>query len=128
MRPLKRLFTRIRNLAVGSRGDDRLREEIGQHLAMQTEENVRLGMAPEEARRQARLKFGTVVAVREELHAEEVLPALENLSLDIRHALRQLKRSPGLTVTVIVTLGLGIGANIAAYSLVDASSPSSIQK
>ncbi|MGA7524537.1 MAG: ABC transporter permease [Acidobacteriaceae bacterium] len=120
MRALKRLFTRIRNLAVGLRGDDRLREEIDQHLAMQTEENIRMGMAPEEACRQARLKFGTVVAVREELHAEEVLPVVENLWLDIRHALRQLKRSPGFTATVIVTLGLGIGANIAIYSLVDA--------
>ena len=120
MRALKRLLTRIRNLAVGRRGDDRLREEMDQHLAMQTEENVRLGMAPEEARRQAHLKFGTVMAVREELHAEEVLPVLENLSLDIRHALRQLKRSPGFTATVIVTLGLGIGANIAVYGLVDA--------
>ena len=120
MRALNRFFTRIWNFVNGLRGDDRLREEIDQHLAMQTEENIRMGMAPEEARRQARLKFGTVAAVCEELHSEEVLPVLENLWMDIRHALRQLRRSPGFAATVLVTLGLGIGANIAVYSLVDA--------
>lgn len=120
MRPLNRWFARIRNFATGLRGDNRLLEEIEQHLAMQTEENIRAGMAPEEARRQARLKFGTVAAVREEFHGEEVLPFLEHLLQDIRHALRQLHRSPGFTATVLVTLGLGIGANIAVYSLVDA--------
>ena len=120
MRPLKRLFARLRNFAIGLRGDDRLRQEIDLHLAMQTEENVRTGMGPEEAHRQARLKFGTMAAVQEEMHAEEMLPFLENLLLDIRHALRQLRRSPGFAATVLVTLGLGIGANIAVYSLVDA--------
>ena len=58
MRALNRCFARIRNFVTGRRGDERLREEIEQHLAMQTEENIRAGMSPEEARRKARLKLG----------------------------------------------------------------------
>ena len=58
MRPLKRLFTRLLNFTTRRRGDDRLREEIASHLAALAEENIRAGMAPEEARRHARLKFG----------------------------------------------------------------------
>ena len=130
MRAVTRFLVRFRNFATGRRSEERLREEINQHLAMQTEENIRMGMPTEEARRRARLRFGTVSAVREELHAEEVLPLLENLWIDIRSALRQLRRSPGFAATVLVTLGLGIGASIAVYSLVDAVllRPPSIQK
>ena len=51
------------------RGDERLREEIESHIAIQTEENIRAGMTPEEARRQARLKFGGVEVIREQFHA-----------------------------------------------------------
>ena len=120
MRALKRLLARIQNFTTGHRVDDRLREEIEQHLAMQTDENIRTGMMPEEARRQARLKFGALAAVREELHAEEALPFLENLWLDFCYSLRQLRRSRGFASTVLVTLGLGTGATIAVYSLVDA--------
>jgi hypothetical protein len=64
---MRRLTARIRNFATGRHGDERLREEMEQHLAMQTDDNIRAGMNSEEARRQARLKFGTVAAVREEL-------------------------------------------------------------
>ncbi|HEX3985182.1 MAG TPA: permease prefix domain 1-containing protein [Acidobacteriaceae bacterium] len=65
MRPLHRLGARIANLAFRRRGDDRLREELESHLALQTEENLRAGMPPAEARRQALLKLGAVEAIRE---------------------------------------------------------------
>ena len=65
MRGMKRLWARLGNVATGRNGERRLREEIETHLALQTEENIRAGMTPEEARWQAVLKFGPMEAIRE---------------------------------------------------------------
>src|ERR1700694_3695143 len=101
MRILRRFLMRIANLAIGHGDDQRLREEIAEHLALQTEENLRACMSPAEARRQAALKLGAAEAIREHHHAEQSLPLIENLLFDLRYAVRMLLRSPGFSFIAI---------------------------
>src|SRR5579863_8486533 len=95
MKFLRRFFIRLTNFATRRGADQRLRDEMAEHLAFQIEENVRAGMSLTEARRQAAIKFGAAEAIREHHHAEQSLPFVENLMIDLQFAFRMLRKSPG---------------------------------
>src|SRR5580700_12007968 len=120
MRSLRRFLARLANLATRRTQDERLREEIEEHIALQTAENLRTGLSPVEARRQAMLKFGGVEAIKQTYRAERGLLFVDNLLQDVRFAIRSLRRAPGLTAFVAITLALGIGMTSATFSMVDA--------
>jgi predicted permease len=121
MRFLRRFLIRLLNFATRQSADQRLQEEIAEHLAFQTEENLRAGMSAIEARRQAAIKLGAAEAIREDHRAEQSLPLIENLLFDLRYAVRMLLRSPGFSLIGIATVALGIGATTAIYSVIDAT-------
>jgi len=119
MKSLRRFFTRLFNSARRAQ-EERLREEIEGHIALQTAENLRAGLSPIEARRQAMLKFGGVETMKEDYRAERGLLLIENLLQDVRYAIRSLRRTTGLTAFVVITLALGIGMTSGTFSMVDA--------
>src|SRR3984893_17345776 len=116
MRSLRRFLNRVANLATRRTQEGRLREEIEEHLALQTAENLRAGLSAVEARRQSMLKFGGVEAMKQDYRAERGVLFIENLLGGLRNAARTIYRMPGLAAVIIVSLAIGIGVNTTIFS------------
>jgi len=116
MRSVRRFLSRLGHLVTRRAQDERLREEIEGHIALQTEAHLRAGLSPMEARRQAMLKFGGVEAMKQDYRARRGLPFIENLLGDLRNAGRSISRMPGLAAVIIVSLAIGIGVNTSIFS------------
>ncbi len=115
---LNQFLTRLRFFIAGrSRGE--VDEELRFHLDQQIEANLQAGMSPEEAHRQAAVAFGGLQSAREQCRQERPRYWLESLLRDLRFALRTFRRSPTFSLTVVLTLMLGIGSTTAVFSVVD---------
>ena len=120
MIPVRAWLVRLAGVFRRSRWDRDLADELDAHLQLHVDDNVRAGMTPEEARRQARVRLGSVEAVKDECRDRRRFAMLEDLARDVRIGVRLLAKRPGATVAGALTLALGIGANTAIFSVVHA--------
>src|SRR5690348_13879690 len=113
------IIRRITNLFHRAKLDEEIEAELRSHIEMRTADNIAAGMPPEEARRQAVLRFGSRAAMKERVIAAAAQMFVDSLWRDLHYAARQLRRSPGFAVTAILTLALGIGANVVVFGVLN---------
>lgn len=119
MKRVRRFLHRL--LASVTRADrDDFEAELDAHLTWLTEDNMRRGLSPEAARREARLRLGGTSQIAEYRHDQRTLPLFDTVPRDLRQAVRTLRRYPGFCAVVVLTLGLGIGISTATFSVVNA--------
>jgi putative ABC transport system permease protein len=117
---LRQIASRLR-AALGKRQRDRLLdEELNTHLALLIDQNIERGMSPEAARRAAKLSLGGADQIQQSVRDQRALPLLETSLQDLRFAFRILRKTPLITGIALLSLALGIGANTAIFSLIDA--------
>jgi putative ABC transport system permease protein len=113
-------FHRLLGVLPSSKAERDLAAELESHVQLHTDDNIRSGMAPADARRSALLALGGVEQTKEQYRDRRTLPTVDSLLRDIRHGARTLWRTPGFTVAGILILGLGVGVNSAIFTLVNA--------
>jgi hypothetical protein len=113
------ILRRLSALMKQSRVEREIDEELRSHLEMRAADNMAEGMTREEALREARLRFGNPVAVKERVQAVDVALGIESLFADLRYALRGCLRNPGFTVVTVLTLALGICVNTTLFTAYD---------
>ncbi len=121
MKGLRAWLIRLAGLFPATRRDRELADEIESHLQLHIADNLRAGMHPDEARREALLKLGGVEPTKEACRDRRTIPILENLLRDARYAIRQLRKNPGFAGTAVLVLGLGVCASVAIFAFVDAT-------
>lgn len=119
MPKLKFLFRRLQALWHPQRVHDEMAEEFSFHIEQRTQENVRRGMAPDEARREAEHRFGHLTQIRERGYEVRGGGWVESFLKDVLYGIRVLRRKPAFTITAVITLALGIGVNAGLFAVLE---------